>query len=402
MDYARILSLENSGDPDNTFGNTDDRYKMNIFDIQMFTVLELATAVTIPAGSIVIGKSSGASGIVVDAETAEDHIQLYQVYGTFEKGEMVTLDGRNLDTIELFYTYQYSDARQVVARDEGTQVIEFTGNLVLEDSKLIRGATFTYTSTDGDILTVDNVSAADASRTAGTYTIGTTDYTSTGSGVNATFSIVVAAGGAATVSVTAGGSAYVVDNTITVQDAQLGGGGGAALTFDVATVGKPNVVGLDSNFAADLRAGDRIYFNESDFVTVNKVNPTNLTGTGIDTIFDYAAQKVFVTPPTASDVVMFAPASNTYGAALRVRAALFGNAENSDLLSRMPRDYVKSISDESMTVRRTFDAQTVSANSVSITLPENEQFSALSDVNYTITVLASTNTTYPAGDVVPI
>ena len=91
--YARILSLENSGDPDNTFGNTDDRYKMNIFDIQMFTVLELATAVTIPAGSIVIGKSSGASGIVVDAETAEDHIQLYQVYGTFEKGEMVTLDG---------------------------------------------------------------------------------------------------------------------------------------------------------------------------------------------------------------------------------------------------------------------------------------------------------------------
>ena len=155
-------------------------------------------------------------------------------------------------TIELFYTYQYSDARQVVARDEGTQVIEFTGNLVLEDSKLIRGATFTYTSTDGDILAVDNVSAADASRTAGTYTGGTTDYTSTGSGVNATFSIVVAAGGAATVSVTAGGSAYVVDNTITVQDAQLGGGGGAALTFDVATVGA-SVVGLDSNFLLTLR-----------------------------------------------------------------------------------------------------------------------------------------------------
>ena len=400
--FARILSLEHIGDPNNAFGDTDDRYKMNIFDIQMFTVLELASAVTIPAGSIVIGKSSGASGIVVDAETAEDHIQLYQVYGTFEKGEMVTLDGRNLDTIELFYTYQYSDARQVVARDEGTQVIEFTGNLVLEDSALIRGATFTYTSVDGDILTVDNVSAADASRTPGTYTIGTTDYTSTGSGVNATFSIVVAAGGAATVSVTAGGSAYVVDNTITVQDAQLGGGGGAALTFDVATVGKPNVVGLDSNFASDLRAGDRIYFNESDFVTVNKINPTNLTGTGIDTIFDYAAQKVFVTPPAAPEVIMFAPAANTYGAALRVRAALFGNDENSDLLSRMPRDYVKSISDESMTVRRTFDAQTVSANSVSITLPENEQFSALSDVNYTITILASTNTTYPAGDVVPI
>ena len=42
---------------------------------------------------------------------------------------------------------------------------------------------------------------------------------------------------AATVTVVSGGSGYAVNDTITVADAQLGGGGGAALTFDVATVG---------------------------------------------------------------------------------------------------------------------------------------------------------------------
>ena len=46
-----------------------------------------------------------------------------------------------------------------------------------------------------------------------------------------------------------------------------------------------------------------------------------------------------------------------------------------------------------MVVRRTFDAQTVAANSVSITLPENEQFQAISNENYTLT-LAGSNSTY--------
>ena len=68
----------------------------------------------------------------------------------------------------------------------------------------------------------------------------------------------------------------------------------------------------------------------------------------------------------------------------------------------MPRPYVKSISDESMVIRRTFDSQTVSSNAISITLPENEQFESLSDKNYTFTVLAGSNSTHPVGDQIPI
>ena len=68
----------------------------------------------------------------------------------------------------------------------------------------------------------------------------------------------------------------------------------------------------------------------------------------------------------------------------------------------MPKPYIKSISDESMVCRRTFDAQTVASDSVSITLPENEQFEAISNENYTLTVMGGTNGTYPIGDQLPI
>jgi len=94
----------------------------------------------------------------------------------------------------------------------------------------------TVTPATTGITGVDTISAADSSRTAGTYTIGASDYSAQGSGTGATFSIVVNGSGAATVTVTSAGSGYVIDNTITVTDAKLGSGGGASLTFDVSSV----------------------------------------------------------------------------------------------------------------------------------------------------------------------
>ena len=91
-------------------------------------------------------------------------------------------------------------------------------------------------ATAGRLLTVDTVSAADASRTEGTYTIGASDYTTDASGTGATFSIAVDSSGAATVTIVNPGSGFAVDETFTVTDANLGGGGGASLTFDAATV----------------------------------------------------------------------------------------------------------------------------------------------------------------------
>ena len=302
--YARVTSIEHLNDPDNTFGNADDQYKLNVMDVQMFTVLELASTKSIAQGSLVIGGTSGARAYIVSATTSSNRVDVYQVEGTFLQNEMLLVDGTFLDTINHIHSYQYSDTRQFVARDESTLSIEFTADVVLEDVQLVEGSTFTYDAT----------------------------------------------GGAET------------------------------------------ITGLQSNFALDLRPGDKIFFNNTQFVTVDLITPGNLATGGTATIFNYLTQVVNVTPPSSNF-----PSAGTYNTLLRYRTKLFDVA-NADLLSDMPKKYIKSISDESMIVRRTFDAQTVSSDSISITLPENEQFESITDEAYTVTVLAGTNSTHPVGD----
>ena len=145
----------------------------------------------------------------------------------------------------------------------------------------------------------------------GTYVITASDYTTDGSGTGATFSIVVAGNGAATVTITNGGNNYVVDETFTITDAKLGGGGGASLTFDVATVGA-SITGLNSNFSVDLRPGDRIFFNQQ-FVDVTRIDPTDLPSS--TQIFNFGQQTVNVTPGGGS----FTPTADDYTAPIRYK-----------------------------------------------------------------------------------
>ena len=89
--------------------------------------------------------------------------------------------------------------------------------------------------TTGVIATMDTFGAADASRTAGTYNgvTGTTDAF----GTVGTFNIVVDGTGAVTnVTVVTGGTGHNVNDIITIADDDLGSGGAAAFTMDVATL----------------------------------------------------------------------------------------------------------------------------------------------------------------------
>ena len=100
------------------------------------------------------------------------------------------------------------------------------------------GETITITNANASgIKTVGNFGATDSSRTPGTYTLGTSDYSTQNSGANATFTVVIGTGGTVdSVTVTDDGSGFIVNETVTVADAQLGGGGGAALTFDATAI----------------------------------------------------------------------------------------------------------------------------------------------------------------------
>jgi len=128
----------------------------------------------------------------------------------------------------------------------------------------------------GEIATVDTIGAADALRTAGTYAIGSSDYTTDGNGTGAEFSVTVDGSGAATISVSDSGDDYAPDETITIADAQLGGGGAAALTFDVATITNGKI------FSVTIDEGGQGYSANPDIVVTPNSADTITTTALID------------------------------------------------------------------------------------------------------------------------
>lgn len=92
-----------------------------------------------------------------------------------------------------------------------------------------------YTAATDALITIENIGAANGSRTQGTYygVVGSSD----GSGINQEFDIIVDDVGLATIVINKGGSGHAPGDTITIADSLLGGGGAPDLTFDIATVG---------------------------------------------------------------------------------------------------------------------------------------------------------------------
>lgn len=142
----------------------------------------------------------------------------------------------------------------------------------------------------GKIATVDNIGAADVLRSsAGSpYTI-TTGFTSDGNGSGAEFTITVDGSGAAGVTVDTVGDDYAPDETITIPDSLLGGGGAADLTFDVATItdGKIFSVTIDDG-GAGYSANPSVVIlpTGGDTITTAAVIDTRLTsGVITSTVF---------------------------------------------------------------------------------------------------------------------
>ena len=129
------------------------------------------------------------------------------------------------------------------------------------------------------IATVNNIGAADSSRTAGTYNITLTAAQNSNAGAGASVKIVVDSNGAATVPVTNSGAsaAYTASDTITIADSLLGGGGAANLTFDVATI--------STNFSNHIFPDGTYTINNSN-VDSSSTGPESAGGTGEGFEFD--------------------------------------------------------------------------------------------------------------------
>lgn len=119
---------------------------------------------------------------------------------------------------------------------EGSQAFA-TNDAFYDTPTLNNGVRHLTTARTGKALTINNIGAADGSRTAGTYTnISPNSTGGSGDIASTKVTVVVDGSGAATITLLNGGYGHAGSDTLTINDSQLGGGGGAALTFDVNTI----------------------------------------------------------------------------------------------------------------------------------------------------------------------
>ena len=82
----------------------------------------------------------------------------------------------------------------------------------------------------------------------------------------------------------------------------------------------------------------------------------------------------------------------------RLRPYIFQkDYQNGGLTIDTPKTSMKSISDESFFVYRTFTNKTVVSGGVTVTLPESEQFASLDGENYVLTILSQSGSAYTVG-----
>ena len=163
-----------------------------------------------------------------------------------------------------------------VALGEGSTA--FVNDTEFYDSPTLNNGTRTIVkAVTGKILSTDSVGAADASRSAGTYANLTANATgASGNIAKAKFTVVVDGSGAATVTIVDGGEDFAAAETIQINDSQLGNGGGAALTFNAATVSTAEQTGSTGLYGPE----DYLYYDNAIAANDTEKNSGIVVGPG--------------------------------------------------------------------------------------------------------------------------
>jgi len=159
---------------------------------------------------------------------------------------------------------------------EGSEA--FAANDAFYDTPtLTNGLRVLTTVRTGKALSLGSPSGADGSRTAGTYE-NISPNSSGGSGDLATtkVTVVVDGSGAATVTLLNGGYGHAASDTLTINDAQLGGGGAANLTIDVSTIS----TGIHTDQTSVYSDSDYFFYGKAIAANVTDKNSSIIVGPG--------------------------------------------------------------------------------------------------------------------------
>lgn len=207
-------------------------------------------------GKLIVGRSSGAKGEIVNYERG--------FTGTTDRITVQLLEPIEFETVEELEFGNITRSNQITVRVESGIYNEHLP-IKLPENVSIKGDEFrrvvvrpksgisespwvkTYfyrdTIIDGLIATKSNILtiyneqniSADPNRVDGVYNV--TQYASTGVGENAEFEVTVTGGEVVNITVVNGGDGFLLNETVTIPDSELGNGGAADVQFQVETTG---------------------------------------------------------------------------------------------------------------------------------------------------------------------
>ena len=272
-----------------------------------FTSIQVGVSTDINLNAYADGSPAGSTTgvgftLAVNETPAYEEIYIYDVKGealapsdTFTINavtytiESAALNGVTPGPFGFVQSYDTTNAHLKIVLGVGST--KFTAGTTFYDTPTLNNGTRTFAeAVTGKILSINNIGAADGSRQAGTYNITTTSGT-TGSGTGDTYTIVIDGSGAATITVIDGGRAHAVGNTITVNDSLLGSGGGAALTFDVASIS----TGVQTDEAGIYNTEDYIFYDKQVAANTTDKNTSLIVGPGQNlTVYSSAGDLSYV------------------------------------------------------------------------------------------------------------
>ena len=379
-----------SGTETNDIYATSGIYRHYIFDIELFTHLNLTSSVSYTTGEVVSGATSGATGIVqsitatsslsgmtCDTTASPDGAGVFtkSAHG-FTDGQQVNVSGGSMQVnstayTEGVYTIRNSDTNtfELYNGSDPVVVTSFSSSPTFAHTTLVV-ANVEGTFSAGEVVTgqTSNASATIQSDILGFKGVGTKD-------INYVKQIGMA-----------GSPAYTSDADLTSTY-----GANETITGNVSVANSSNVLrGKGTSFETELRIGDSITFNNDAGSSITKLVKNIVSQNEIT--LDSAVG--------ASDV--------STASILTRRRTKLQSPENNVSIFKLPYETVKtlktatnsSITDTNFNVRRQFTATLSSNGDATITAGTNETFASLANDDFTVSIMTTgAGSTGAVGDV---